>query len=50
MKHLLSHLGRPLPVSPFALFNLTRSGFLNSMALIVTYLIVLLQFKDSATG
>ena len=32
-------------LSPYAFFTLDRSGFLNTMALVFTYLIVLLQFK-----
>ena len=38
---------RPNGLSPYSFFTLDRSGFLSTMALIFTYLIVLLQFKTS---
>ena len=38
---------KTMPLSPYSFFNLNRSAFLQCMALIFTYLIVLLQFKIS---
>ena len=36
-----------IPLSPYSFFSLDRSGFLNTVALVFTYLIVLLQFKTT---
>ena len=40
-------LEKPVALSPYSFFNLDRSGFLATVALIFTYLIVLLQFKTT---
>ena len=46
-KFVKSKIESPIGLSPYSFFTLDRSGFLSTMALIVTYLIVLLQFKVS---
>ena len=37
----------PAPVSPYGFFSLNHSGFLGATAVVVTYLIVLVQFRQS---
>ena len=46
---LLSKYEKTIHLSPYSMFNLNRPGFLNSLAIIFTYLIVLLQFRSSET-
>ena len=40
-------LEKPIALSPYSFFNLDRSGFLATMAIVFTYLIVLVQFKTA---
>ena len=38
----------PSPICPYNFFSLNHSGFLGCMANIFTYMIVLMQFKQSS--
>ncbi len=47
--HLLKeNLGQPNPIAPYSMFGLNNASFLTTLATIVTYLIVLLQFRGAA--
>ena len=45
--HTLTKYERPVEISPYSFFNLNRAGFLSTLALVFTYLIVLVQFRTS---
>ena len=42
---LMTKMGKDKPMTPLGFYSLTKQGFLSTMALVFTYLIVLLQFK-----
>ena len=44
---LMTKISRPKPMTPLGFFTLSKSGFLSSIALVFTYLIVLLQFRTT---
>ena len=46
-QYVLTKYEKPIPLSPYSMFNLNRSGFLSTIAIVVTYLVVLLQFRSS---
>ena len=45
--YVLDKYSKKIPVSPYGFFELNRCGFLSTIALVLTYLIVLLQFKTT---
>ena len=42
-------LDNPAPISPYSIFSVSHSSLLATFSVLLTYIIVLLQFKTSGT-